>query len=57
MVVAIDWMAPAPRPCRVRNAISGTMVEMSPQAVEPTRKMHDPTKNTRLRPNRSASRP
>src|SRR4051794_39339352 len=50
-------MAPAPRPCTSRNAISHAIEDAKPHSTDPTRKIATPTSSTGLRPNRSESLP
>ena len=50
MVQAIGWIAPAPSPWTARKAMSGTMPQAKPQAVDPTRNSAAPAKNRRFLP-------
>ena len=57
MVCAIGTRPPAPMPCKARKAISEGMFQAKPHSTEPMRKSPIAVSSTRLRPNRSASRP
>jgi hypothetical protein len=57
MVMVVGMIAPAPRPCTTRNAISGQMLQATPHMIEPSRNRPMPQRITGLRPNRSFSLP
>ena len=57
MVMVVGMIAPAPRPCTARNAISGQMLQATPHMMEPARKSAIPQRMTGLRPKRSLSLP
>ena len=55
MVMLIGCTAPAPRPCRARNAMSAGMLQATPQRIDPTRNSPMPSRITGFRPNMSAT--
>jgi hypothetical protein len=57
MVHTVAMIAPAPRPCTPRKAMSVVMFHATEQATDPQRKMSVPTVSTPLRPNWSQSLP
>ena len=56
IVNEIGWTAPAPSPCRARNAISAGIEVAVPHRTDPTTNRASPNMNTGLRPRMSASR-
>ena len=57
MVIAVGWIAPAPRPCRARNAIRAGMLQAKPQRIEPAMNTPTPMSITGLRPTMSENLP
>ena len=57
IVIVVGVVAPAPRPCTTRNAISTLMFQASPHMIEPARNSPIPNRMIGLRPNRSESLP
>ena len=50
MVIDTGWMAPAPKPCTSRKAISEVIDQEKPARIEPRRKTARPATITGLRP-------
>ena len=55
MVIDIGCTAPAPSPCRARNAMRTGMLQASPQSTEPSRNTPIPKSINGFRPTVSAS--
>ena len=55
IVMAVGCTAPAPSPCRARNAIRAGMLQAMPHKIEPSTKRPMPTSMIGLRPMRSVN--
>ncbi len=57
IVMPAGWIAPAPSPCRARNAISAPMLHDTAHSTDPSTNVPIPNSISGLRPNVSASLP